>query len=82
MLVEAIDANYETAALDTSRIQMLRYAEKLTRDPSAVRREDVDALRVAGFSDTDILHIAEAVAYYAYVNRIADGLGVDIEEEP
>jgi uncharacterized peroxidase-related enzyme len=58
---------------------MLDYADKLTRTPAAVKPEDVEALRRAGFSDADILHIAEVVAYYAYVNRIADGLGVELE---
>jgi uncharacterized peroxidase-related enzyme len=58
---------------------MLNYAEKLTRTPAAVRREDVEALRQVGFSDADVLHIAEVTAYYAFVNRIADGLGVELE---
>jgi alkylhydroperoxidase family enzyme len=38
---------------------------------------DVDALRAAGFEDADVLAICEVVGYYAYVNRIADGLGVN-----
>jgi uncharacterized peroxidase-related enzyme len=58
---------------------MLRYAVKLTRTPAAVNDTDVDALRSAGFSDRDILDITEVVAYYAYANRIADGLGIDTE---
>jgi uncharacterized peroxidase-related enzyme len=58
---------------------MLDYAEKLTRTPAAVRREDIEALRQVGFSDADVLHIAEVTAYYAFVNRIADGLGVELE---
>lgn len=58
---------------------MLRYAEKLTRTPGAMERGDVEALRGAGFSDEDILHICEVVSYYAYANRIADGLGVGLE---
>jgi uncharacterized protein YciW len=58
---------------------MLDYVEKLTRIPAAVRREDVEALRQVGFSDADVLHIAEVTAYYAFVNRIADGLGVELE---
>lgn len=44
-----------------------------------MRQEDLEPLREAGFSDADILHIAEVTAYYAYVNRIADGLGVELE---
>jgi alkylhydroperoxidase family enzyme len=42
--------------------------------------EDVDRLRAEGFTDRDILDIAEVTAYYAYANRIADGLGVSTEE--
>ena len=55
------------------------YVEKLTLTPAAVRREDVEALRQVGFSEADVLHIAEVTAYYAFVNRIADGLGVELE---
>ncbi len=58
---------------------MLTYAESLTRSPAQIRNRDVDELRAAGFSDTDILGIAEVVAYYAYANRIANGLGVILE---
>ena len=58
---------------------MLRYAVKLTKTPAQVSDADVDALRSAGFSDRDILDIVEVVAYYAYANRIADGLGIQTE---
>jgi uncharacterized peroxidase-related enzyme len=58
---------------------MLRYAEKLTKTPSEVTEADVDVLKRSGFSDADILAIAEITAYYAYANRIADGLGVEVE---
>ncbi len=59
---------------------MLEYATKLTLNPGDMNRDDVAALRDAGFDDRDILDICEVVAYYAYVNRIADGLGVTVEE--
>jgi uncharacterized peroxidase-related enzyme len=78
-LAERIEADYETAGLDERRLWMLRYVEKLTRTPAKMTEEDVDGLRRAGFSDEDILQIAEVTAYYAYVNRIADGLGVELE---
>jgi uncharacterized protein YciW len=42
-------------------------------------RSDIDSLRSVGFTDRDILDIATVTAYYAYVNRIADGLGVQLE---
>lgn len=74
-----IEADHHTAGLEPRLRAMLDYAEKLTRTPAAVRREDVEALRQVGFSDADVLHIAEVTAYYAFVNRIADGLGVELE---
>ena len=58
---------------------MLTYAEKLTLTPALMCREDVQELRDNAFSDQDILAIAEVTSYYAYVNRIADGLGVMLE---
>ena len=58
---------------------MLRYARKLTLAPGSMERGDIERLREVGFGDRDILDIAEVTAYYAYVNRIADGLGVETE---
>ena len=58
---------------------MLRYALKLTREPAAMTRADLEDLRDVGFEDPDILAIAEVVGYYAYANRIVDGLGVELE---
>ena len=72
-------SDYESAALDDRRLAMLRYVDKLTRTPAAMTEDDVNALRAAGFSDADVLGIVEVAAYYAYVNRIADGLGVQVE---
>lgn len=78
-LLGRIEAGWRTAGLSARRQAMLTYAEKLTLAPASVTREDVDALRRAGFADADILAVAEVTAYYAYVNRIADGLGVAVE---
>ncbi len=60
---------------------MLDYAVKLTREPWAMVEQDVSRLREVGFTDTDILDIAQIVAYFAYANRIADGLGIGVEPE-
>lgn len=79
-LAARIEADFETAELSERRVAMLRYAVKLTEAPGSISESDVAALRDAGFSDTDILHIAEVVAYFAYANRIADGLGIPLED--
>lgn len=59
---------------------MLSYAVKLTENPAGMTEADVVELRHHGFSDLDILHIVEVTAYYAYANRIADGLGIPLED--
>ena len=40
---------------------------------------DVQRLREAGFEDVDILDINQITGYFAFVNRLADGLGVELE---
>ena len=79
-MADRIEADYETAGLDERRLAMLRFADKLTRTPARMVEGDVAALRSAGLSDVDVLHVTEIVGYYAYVNRIADALGVPLEE--
>ncbi len=79
-LAEAIESDFQNAAsLSDRRRAMLLYATRLTVSPNAMQEADVVALHEVGFSDLDVLHIAEVVGYYAYVNRIADGLGVQLE---
>jgi len=58
---------------------MLTFSIQLTIAPGAMTSEDAQSLRDVGFSDRDILDITEVVAYYAYANRIADGLGIETE---
>jgi alkylhydroperoxidase family enzyme len=58
---------------------MLDYVEKLTLRPWDIVRDDVAKLRAAGFSDAAILDINQVTGYYAFVNRLADGLGVELE---
>ena len=58
---------------------MLDYAVKLTMAPWNMEKTDIQELRHAGFTNAGILNIAHVTGYYAYVNRLADGLGVDLE---
>jgi len=59
---------------------MLDYAYKLTTTPWDMVETDVQILSRHGFSDRAILDINQITAYYAYVNRVADGLGVPLED--
>lgn len=78
-MVARLEADYTQAALGAADRVMLDYAAKLTRTPSAVTEDDIRALRAAGFDDRAILDMAQITAYYAYANRIVDGLGVTLE---
>ncbi len=58
---------------------MLDYAVKLTKTPGDMRESDIAALREQQLTDRDILDINQVTAYFAYVNRVADGLGVGVD---
>ena len=59
---------------------MLNFAVKLTNEPKNIKIQDIYKRREVNFSDREILDIVEVTAYYAYANRLADGLGVAIED--
>lgn len=79
VLVEQLSQDWRKASLSESDVAMLEYAVKLTVRPWEMEEVDVIALRTAGFSDAAILDINQVTGYYAYVNRLADGLGVQLE---
>jgi uncharacterized peroxidase-related enzyme len=79
--VSSVVADWRSAQLSPKQAAMLAYTEKLTLTPTDMQPGDVDALRATGFSDLDVLEICEVACYYAYVNRIAAGLGVALEEQ-
>ncbi len=79
-LVAALQQDYRSADISARQRAMLDYADKLTRDPGALRAADMQALRTAGLDDRSILDLNQTVSYFAYVNRVADGLGVTVDE--
>jgi uncharacterized peroxidase-related enzyme len=78
---EPVKRDWRQAPLGPADRALCAYAEKLTRAPGEMREDDVRALRAAGLSDEAIHDAAQVVAYFNYINRIADGLGVDLEPE-
>jgi alkylhydroperoxidase family enzyme len=53
----------------------------VTRLRAAMRRQEIETLRKHGLTDRDILDAVEVIAYFNYVNRVADALGIDPEPE-
>ncbi len=78
-LVAALELDWRTAPLSETDRAMLAYATRLTTEPWSITAQDVEALRQAGFSDAAILDICQITGYFAFVNRLADGLGVELE---
>jgi alkylhydroperoxidase family enzyme len=52
---------------------------KLTLTPAAVGPADIEALRAVGLEDEGITSATQVIAYFNYINRIAEGLGVPME---
>lgn len=73
--------HWETVELQPLDRAMVNYAVKLTRTPQQMNATDVDLLRRVGMSDLAIHDLCAVTSYFAFVNRIADGLGVELETE-
>ena len=75
-LVDALRYDFRTAPIPAADRVMLEYVVQVTRDATRVSREDHDRLREAGFDDRGILQITLIAAWFNYINRVADALGV------
>lgn len=74
--MEAIKRDYRTAPLAPADRVMLDYVAQLTRDATQISPEHHVQLRAAGFDDRAILQITMIAAWFNYINRMADALGV------
>lgn len=81
MLAEAVKRDYREAPLGARQRALCEFAEKLTRHPARMTAEDCQRLRSEGLNDRDILDAVEVISYFNYINRVAEGLGVDLEPE-
>src|SRR3974377_2254578 len=75
-MVGALREDFRTAPISEQDKVMLEYVVKLTRDATQCRPEDPNQLRRAGFDDRGILQITLIAAWFNYINRVADALGV------
>ena len=59
---------------------IVEYSLKITKTPSKMTKDDVEKLRKLGLTDEAILNVVMVNSYFAFVNRMADGLGVELED--
>jgi len=79
--INMLISDYKSIDFSIRTLAILNYAEKLTITPGLVNEYDVQNLRIHDLSDQDILNINLVVSYFNFVNRIANGLGVEFSEE-
>lgn len=60
--------------------RLVDFALKLTRSPASMTAADVALLREEGLSDAAVHDAAAVTAYFNFVNRLAQGLGVELED--
>ncbi len=78
-LRKALDQKTYTNFFESKMCQGLKYAEKLTTDPTNLEEKDIIEMRNAGITDGEILEINQVVSYFNYANRTVLGLGVSTE---
>ena len=74
----AVLEDWRTAPIDEPTRATLGFLEKLTLAPADVLAEDVAALQKAGVKDEAIVDAIYVCALFDTINRIADGLGVEL----
>ena len=79
-LVDEIAEDWTKSSISPIQMAMCEFAKKLTENPSKVNEKDIELLKSYDLSDKDISQIVQIIAYFNYINRVADGLGLEPEE--
>jgi uncharacterized peroxidase-related enzyme len=77
--VAALEDDYTKAPLAAQERVMLDYVVQVTRDATRIGPANHERLRAVGFDDRAILQITLIAAWFNYINRVADALGVGRE---
>ena len=71
--------DWRSAPLSPRERAICDYAAKLCGKPGSVSEADLEPLRAVGLDDATITDVVQVVSYFCYINRVAEGLGVDPE---
>jgi len=80
-LGEMLVMNWRVAPLDARQHAMLEFAELMTLASARITEADLDALREAGFSDSDIWDIASVAGFFNMTNRVASATDMRPNDE-
>ena len=76
VLVDTLLANYRQAEVEPRDRAMLDFAVKITVSAEECQPSDLATLREFGYTDEDILHIAELTAIFNYNGVLANAMGL------
>jgi uncharacterized peroxidase-related enzyme len=80
-LADAVKKDYRQAPVDEATRALLDFADKVNLDGHSCQAEDLEQLRGHGFSDENIVDATAIIGMMNYLNRIADALGIALNEE-
>jgi uncharacterized peroxidase-related enzyme len=80
-VVEQVSRDYRESELEPRLRALCDFAVQVTRAPASVAEADVERLREHRWSDAAIHDAIQTIAYFNYINRVADAVGVENEPE-
>jgi len=81
MKAEAVDSrlDVDTANVEAKMRPVLRYARKLTQQPSGVTQADADAIFAEGWDETALYYTVAVTALFNFMNRLVEGMGIELD---
>lgn len=78
--VHAVVRGWRDAPLEPVDRALCDFAVRLTSHQSEIDPRDLETLRSHGLDDRAIHDATQVIAYFNYIARLADGLGVEPED--
>ncbi len=79
--IAALNDDRLESIFESKEALLLRYVQKLTREPGKISEQDISVLRDKGIKDRELLEVNQVCACFNYTNRLLNGLGVEVGDE-
>ena len=78
---ESVDSRIDIdgAAVEPKMRPVLRYARKLTQQPSSLTQADADAIFAAGWEEAALYYTVAVTALFNFMNRLVEGMGIELD---
>ena len=80
-IYDALSSFHPEKVFSGKLLLLIQYTEKLTKTPDKITLSDIEKIKNAGADDGEILEVNQACAYFNYVNRFINGLGIDLGDD-